>query len=427
MRATVRLLFGRKVLGAARNFEKKWSLWLRNEGDLPVPAFLDLFLAVMFRGALLGFILALAPSIMIGLQVLLLFNQNRAIEKQNQLAEANRVSWLSTEITDVLSSLEPSSAETINRLTALSWALKPTPSLKEDGDLRSRKLSHGRGYLLVALSKMNMEQAAIDAGAVFQKADLRGVDLRRTNLRHVPLRVASLRNGRLQQSDFFAADLRGTDCFQSNFRRSDLTDASLERANLERANLRRCKLVNTNLRGADLSNANLDGADSRGAHLEDSIGLTIEQVLTAKRWDTTDPQAPTVFPPAISRELQSRGLLAMRAREYRIQELEHLFVTKLIGHRGETLLVTRPTQTREEAVDLASRLRNLTNNPDAYLPFVETDGWSFEVVDEVGHVVAAGQVYEFVEERDAAMDAVKIHGPSADIDSRPCPHCSEQD
>ena len=85
------------------------------------------------------------------------------------------------------------------------------------------------------------------SGAIFDKADLSGVNLVGCDLR---------------SAWFFHANLH-----KANLSGADLTRAHLHEANLSRADLQDAKLCQADLSEADLSRADLQGADLRGADL----------------------------------------------------------------------------------------------------------------------------------------------------------------
>jgi uncharacterized protein YjbI with pentapeptide repeats len=159
--------------------------------------------------------------------------------------------------------------------------------------------------------------SADGSGANFSAADLRGADLSygifenaifsNAKLIGASLYAANLRNTHLLRTDLSRADLRDTKFERAVLTRAvleqtDLSSAKLSEANLtgaqlkgtilldadlKKTDLRGALLAGAILRGAELVGANLDGADLRGA-----LGLTAEQVCSARNWRGAlmDPQ-----------------------------------------------------------------------------------------------------------------------------------------
>jgi uncharacterized protein YjbI with pentapeptide repeats len=114
-------------------------------------------------------------------------------------------------------------------------------------------------------------------------------------------------------------DLRGLAFFDDDFgrvrfHRSDLSDnnfshtnligaifwqASLERANLTKANLSSAVLDEANLQGANLTDCSLNDANLHKANLEGVIGLTVQQIKSAKNWSEAN------FDPAFRAQLEA--------------------------------------------------------------------------------------------------------------------------
>ncbi len=140
----------------------------------------------------------------------------------------------------------------------------------------------------------NLEHAALES------AHLEGACLQEANLEHAHIEQANLKDAVL-----YAANLEGATATRANLEGANLTKANLEGANLTRVNLEAARLWEANLEGANLLGANLGGAslveanlngtildgaklevaDLRAAKLEGALGLTIEQVKAAKKWE----------------------------------------------------------------------------------------------------------------------------------------------
>jgi hypothetical protein len=125
-----------------------------------------------------------------------------------------------------------------------------------------------------------------------QRLNLSGTDLRGTTLRHAILKKANLSKSHLEGANLSGANLRKADLWEADLTMANLENSQLQGADLNNANLQHATLRHANLRGADMRNTKLAGADLTGAnlaraHLEgvtlaDVIGLTPEQIKSAR-------------------------------------------------------------------------------------------------------------------------------------------------
>ncbi|MFD9122868.1 pentapeptide repeat-containing protein [Streptomyces bottropensis] len=116
------------------------------------------------------------------------------------------------------------------------------------------------------------------------------------NLAHTDLRGAELGGGYLQEAVLFRADLEGASLHRAilsgarlegaNLVRTELPEAHLEGARLEKARLEEANLRGAYLDSALLPRAHLKDADLHGARLAGALGLTVEQLVSARptRW-----------------------------------------------------------------------------------------------------------------------------------------------
>ena len=266
-------------------------------------------------------------SVLIGIIFFLGETRERIEEREDQQKQANYQAW------NVLLSSEGKSAANAGRIDALQDLNKAGNSLAgikiqnailTQIDLRNARLMfanfHGStldianfqgAYLSSAdfsnttLSGANFQDAFL-LSANFQdsflyETDFTNANLTRANLFNADLSTAILTDAdvtiavyndrtrfppdfdpkthqllRIEpKSNLVEANLIGTHLVGANFSECDLTLADLSQANLSKANLRKANLTDARLEGADLTKANFT----------DSIGLTIEQVKTAKNWD----------------------------------------------------------------------------------------------------------------------------------------------
>jgi uncharacterized protein YjbI with pentapeptide repeats len=179
-----------------------------------------------------------------------------------------------------------------------------------EADLRSADMSQS-SLRLVDLDRARMSHANLN------RADLDGANLARADLRDADLSYASfdrasLVDAQLGGASFYEARLPFATLVRANMEKSDLRSAELEGADLEHADLQQAYLwsaklpgahlryaqlggaifIGADLRGADLGGAQLSGTvlneadlgntNLAGADLRGSLGLTANQVCSAK-------------------------------------------------------------------------------------------------------------------------------------------------
>jgi hypothetical protein len=102
--------------------------------------------------------------------------------------------------------------------------------------------------------------------------DLRGAELSRANLNRVDLRATHLEEAILTDTQFEGATL-----IDARFAR-----AVLRTSNLRKADLRGCDFRGATIDRVDFTDANLSGADLSGVDLHNVVGLTSQQLSSAK-------------------------------------------------------------------------------------------------------------------------------------------------
>lgn len=209
---------------------------------------------------------AILPSLFLILQAILLKNQNKKIEQQIYLQEAERRSSLIFMMSDIMETIDDElkdtfntnhntrklTKQTIGRIIALNLMLKPYYYL-DKGELIEKPLSPERGELLIALVKSDLDidtYHEIFKETRFEYADLENAKLDSAQLDFVDLEYANLKG----------AKLRGANLFFSTLRNANLNLALLSNANMEKASLRKASLIGTQLDGSVLENAILDSA-----------------------------------------------------------------------------------------------------------------------------------------------------------------------
>ena len=179
-----------------------------------------------------------------------------------------------------------------------------------EADLRGADLSQS-SLRLADLDRARMSHSNLN------RADLTGANLARADLRNADLSYASLGNAsmvdaQLGSASFYGARLPFASLVRANLEKSDLRGANLEGADLEHADVQQAYLwsaklpdahlrnaqlqgailIGADLQGADLgeaqlmgtvlNEANLKNANLAGADLRGSLGLTANQVCSAK-------------------------------------------------------------------------------------------------------------------------------------------------
>ncbi|MDZ8054130.1 MAG: pentapeptide repeat-containing protein [Aulosira sp. ZfuVER01] len=93
----------------------------------------------------------------------------------------------------------------------------------------------------------------------------------------------SLQGAKLPNAILWGVNLQDANLEASNFSEASFHGALLKNANFQKANLKGAKFGNANLEGAKL-----DDADIEGASFWNAAGLTVEQVKSAKNWQTAE-------------------------------------------------------------------------------------------------------------------------------------------
>jgi len=117
--------------------------------------------------------------------------------------------------------------------------------------------------------------------------DLHNSNLNSANISHSNLIECNLENARLNQaklenSNLNQAQLSNSYASGANFKDAFLIKCDLQGAFLIKSNFTNAFLMEANLRGAYLTGTNLTNASLYKADLRDAVGLTVEQLKTAK-------------------------------------------------------------------------------------------------------------------------------------------------
>lgn len=186
---------------------------------------------------------------------ILLFNQNKLLERQNEkidmqmsLEESNRRSAMMSQMANVLDKIDEELRDTFNtnhgtrrlssqligRVASLSHSLKPYQYL--DGDSLSQQLSPERGQFLTAILSSKLDTGTlieIYRKTTFKQADLQSIVLKDCFLVGVDLRGASLANSTLDEVNLSRAQLAN-----SSFKSAVLLNVNLSSSNLNEVDFR---------------------------------------------------------------------------------------------------------------------------------------------------------------------------------------------
>jgi hypothetical protein len=101
---------------------------------------------------------------------------------------------------------------------------------------------------------------------------------------------------------FHLSDLREANFYRANLRQARFWQACLAKANLSYADLTAAILEEADLQGANLTQCSLLGADLQKANLKGAIGLTVQQVKSAKNWRNAiyDPDFQAQLEPGLT-------------------------------------------------------------------------------------------------------------------------------
>ncbi len=273
-------------------------------GELPLPkkeATANFVGHLIYRFTRLGFIglaLAMIPIWLlyqqnnkIDTQNILITNQNKRLDQQTYLQEAERRSSLVFLFSNIMDAIDKElkedvgekekrdlSPQLVGRVIALSTRLKPYLYLEGDS-LISKPLSPERGQLLLSLVESQLDTVTLSK--IFRKADFSSSDLESANLQDSYLKGIKLWNTDLTNSNLIGANLEDARLSSSDLSSSNLSNANLLKADMQYTKLLHVKFNNTNLQNAilafaDLYRALFQNADLQGAYLiEANLAYTL--------------------------------------------------------------------------------------------------------------------------------------------------------
>jgi len=306
------------VSGALKNIVKNVSTGnkqaLERDIDTTMGKVSAWYIWMSYRRWVIGVFYALFLGFAGLLGALLIYNQNKLIEKQNYrldqqtyLLEAERrgqlvylfsniMDAISKEIEDDIGKKEKRdlSPQLMGRIIALSSRLKPYTYLEGD-NLTKKPLSPERGQLLISLVKSQLDSSSyinIFENGDFEYADLEGADLdnaflpyislNNANLKRIGLHYTYLPDVYFKNSDMRRAMMEKVTIGRSEFSNvqmdsvilrystisgADFTDSSLRGADMLYSRIYWTNFINCDLTHANFKRANLKKSDLRGATL----------------------------------------------------------------------------------------------------------------------------------------------------------------
>ena len=264
-------------LTAGPELNKALSAWLHtwvDEERVDVDQSADVLAAVVrrvFRVGTVGLLVALAPTVLLMMQLLLMYQQNSLIESQNTFfAEQN--SKLERQVG--AQEVEQFAARRLELVTLINKQ-RECPGTKRncgfDKSTRDRSKAfmelaklerkHNNKIDLTEVILSEISARAVDLrGARFPDGEARGVDFEGARMEKVYAPSANFANANLSGANLSGANLTGADLQNSILGGAKLEGAKLEGADLSRADLRKANLRGANLKDAELDDARLDGA-----------------------------------------------------------------------------------------------------------------------------------------------------------------------
>lgn len=242
---------------------------------------INTFLMSSFRAKMFRLFISVFAGLGAFYGTILVVKQNQLLEKQNKkidvqinLEEANRRSSLIFLMSNIMDKVDEElkettntnrelSEQTISRIISLSQAFKPYRYYQND-TLINEPLSPERGQLLITLANMKLDTNTalkIFTKSNFSQADLAKNKIENVNLRGVNLEDANLTHTSFKNSNLSNSLLRGANLYQAYLVNTNFTNANLLAADLRNAYLNYANLKGANFMGVDMSGVDLDGAN----------------------------------------------------------------------------------------------------------------------------------------------------------------------
>lgn len=290
---SVKAMAGANLHKATREGWAAWDRWQTAGRQKAWPKdetreFLAALLSRLTRVRTIYLLVAILPTLFIGVQIWILVNQNSILNRQSALMAFEQTSTLRTKlfrppldargvpIEDF--DLAPPDrvarwpAPNTSTILAITQFAQQQDRLGDDDVVRpalrpllqDNATSVSSGALLV----LQQLDRPLDApGAQLRQAELNGQVLQAANLTRANLQQARLLNTNLTEANLTEANLDDADLTTTNLQQASLQRATLRAATLDGTDVSNANLREANLGFADVSNANFEGADLRGANL----------------------------------------------------------------------------------------------------------------------------------------------------------------
>jgi uncharacterized protein YjbI with pentapeptide repeats len=309
------IMFGRPLRDSVSQLVDELSLRQINKETIKDVVYS--FLKRISRVGMIWFVVALGPIMLALLQTYYLKKQNekldtqnRRIEQQTFLQEAERRSSLIFLFDNVLDKMDEElrgktrqeerilSPQLIGRIVALSIALKPYRFLEGD-TITPSPTSPERGQLLMGLVISKLNKTTYDqifAAADFSYATLRNINLNDAYMRYARLQHAVLEDVSLVGADLSYSDLTGAQmyrvsaylksgrargaCFdfarftEARIESCDFSGSSFKSGSFARAHIRQTYLEDALFTNTEFSISGMDSVWFRGAQFNESVFIS---------------------------------------------------------------------------------------------------------------------------------------------------------
>jgi hypothetical protein len=256
------------------------------------------------RIGVVAILIALIPIILLFQQNNLLSIQNKRLDQQTYLLEAERRGSLVHLFSNVLDAKDIElredynikgkrdlSPQLIGRIISLSKALKPYHYLESDTITR-QPISPERGQLLTSLLASDLDSISllkILKEGDFKYSGLEDVRFSYITLSGLDLTYSNLRNARFENVNFYKCTFHKANLEKSNFNNSSLLNCMFTATELKLTSFKHCNLKNVNFSDARLEFAFFFSSSYDNVYLNDpkfhytKIDSTLKEYLRNKK------------------------------------------------------------------------------------------------------------------------------------------------
>lgn len=293
--ALAKIVFGRNLSESTRTLVHE----LVEKKKVNKSALGDFVLYLIRRVSRVGIFIIL-PTILLGIQILLLVNQNKYINTQNLfikeqtvLNEANRRSSLIVYLNDIFNRIDSElqsneshrlSNALVGRIVAVSSNLRPYQFL-ENGQIIEKPLSPERGQLFQGLINSGINKESLEkvfSLADFRYADLRGVNLSDRTIPKTNLSFADLSGGDYRKATFSQVNLEGANMKQTVLYLSQFKNCNLNLVHFDGAILDYCSFEACEVSKISAKNTSLTGISFQKSFADDPTWLQDKNLKNIK-------------------------------------------------------------------------------------------------------------------------------------------------